>query len=199
MFTHKGGKMNNKKQKYRTINAKALFKYFPKGKGDKVYAIYLINEALCRHVIKQEEDMEECPVFHQFYKEIESRCSEDEKFEITGTTLLNKMLVMDFDNIFMSYDEAASDSVKGYKESLQECAKDIIENGFYIYVEESDTPVHMVAFDKSGNMSRKSRISFIDATDYDALNKRLNLGMDFSQIEIQESKYYAYRGLYLVK
>ena len=35
--------------------------------------------------------------------------------------------------------------------------------------------------------------------DYDALNKRLNLGMDFSQIEIQESKYYAYRGLYLVK
>lgn len=189
--------MNNKKQKIRTINAKALFKYFPKGKDDKVYAIYLINKSLCRYVIKQEEDMEECPVFYQFYKEIENRCGKDETFEITNTTLLDKMLVMDFDNIFMSFDESASDSVKGYKESLQECAKDIIENGFDIYAEESDTPVHMVAFDKSGNMSRKSRISFIDAAYYDALNERLNLGMDFSLIEVQESKYYAYRGLYL--
>ncbi len=189
--------VNNQKQKIRTINAKALFKYFPKGKDDKIYAIYLVNKALCRHVIKQEEDMEECPVFHQFYKEIESRCSEDEKFEITSTTLLNKMLVMDFDNIFMFFDESASDSVKGYRESLQESAKDIIENGFDIYAEESDTPVHMVAFDKSGNMSRKSRISFIDENYYDGLNERLNLGMDFSGIEIQESKYYAYRGLYL--
>ena len=189
--------VNNQKQKIRTINAKALFKYFPKGKDDKVYAIYLINKALCRHVIKQEEDMEDCPVFYQFYKEIERRCGRDEKFEITNTTLLDKMLVMDFDNIFMSFDESADDSVKGYKESLLECAKDIIENGFYIYEVESDMPVHMVAFDKSGNMSRKSRISFIDATYYDALNDRLNLGMDFSQIEVQESKYYAYRGLYL--
>ena len=111
--------MNNQKQKIRTINAKALFKYFPKGKDDEIYAIYLVNKALCRHVIKQEEDMEECPVFYQFYKEIESRCSEDEKFEITSTTLLNKMLVMDFDNIFMSFDESASDSVKGYRESLE--------------------------------------------------------------------------------
>ena len=189
--------VNNLKQKIRTINAKALFKYFPKEKDDKVYAIYLINKALCRLVIKQEEDMEECPVFYQFYKEIERRYGKNEKFEITGTTLLNKMLVMDFDNIFMPFDESASESVKDYKELLQECAKDIIENGFDIYAEESDIPVHMVAFDKGGNMSRKSRISFIDENYYYALNERLNLGMDFSQIEIQESKYYAYRGLYL--
>ena len=189
--------MNNQKQKIRTINAKALFKYFPKGKDDEIYAIYLLNKALCRHVIKQEEDMEECPVFYQFYKEIERRYGKNEKFEITGTTLLNKMLVMDFDNIFMPFDESASESVKDYKELLQECAKDIIENGFDIYAEESDIPVHMVAFDKGGNMSRKSRISFIDENYYYALNERLNLGMDFSQIEIQESKYYAYRGLYL--
>ena len=40
---------------------------------------------------------------------------------------------MDFNNIFMSFDESASDSVKDYKESLQEFAKDIIENGFNIY------------------------------------------------------------------
>lgn len=37
----------------------------------------------------------------------------------------------------------------------------------------------------------------IDATYYDALNERLNLGMDFKEIKVYESKYYAYRGLYL--
>ena len=193
--------VNNLKQKIRTIDAKALFKYFPKGKDDEVYAIYLINKALCRHVIKQEEDMEECPVFYQFYKEIDKRNGKNGTFEITGTTLLDKLVVMDFDNIFMfddkSKDATTDNNGKGYWELLQECAKDIIENGFDIYAEEADTPVHMVAFDKSGNMSRKSRISFIDENYYDALNERLNLGMDFSQIEIQESKYYAYRGLYL--
>ena len=189
--------MNSPKQRIRTISAKALFKYFPKEGKDKAYAIYLINKSLCRLVIKQEEDMEECPVFDQFYREIKSRYGENTEFEITGTTLLDKMLIMDFDDIFMPYDESASDAVKEYKESLWDCAKDIIENGIDIYPEESGTPVHMVAFDKSGNMSRKSRISFIDATYYDALNERLNLGMDISKIEVQESKYYAYRGLYL--
>ena len=86
--------MNNQKQKIRTINAKALFKYFPKGKDDEIYAIYLVNKALCRHVIKQEEDMEPCPIFDQFYKEIEKRIDKDETFLITNTTLLDKMIVM---------------------------------------------------------------------------------------------------------
>jgi len=60
--------MNNQKQKIRTISAKALFKYFPKKKEDKSYAIYLINKALCRYVIKQEEDMCKRQVlFHKFW------------------------------------------------------------------------------------------------------------------------------------
>lgn len=97
--------VNNQKQKIRTISVKALFKYFPKKKEDKVYAIYLTNKSLCRHVIKQEEDMEECPVFYQFYKEIEKRCGKNGTFEITNTTLVDKLVVMDFDNIFMFDDK----------------------------------------------------------------------------------------------
>ena len=73
--------MNNQKQKIRTINAKALFKYFPKGKDDEIYAIYLINKALCRYVIKQEEDKKECPVFYKFYKEIDKRKGKNGTFE----------------------------------------------------------------------------------------------------------------------
>ena len=101
--------MNNQKQKIRTISAKALFKYFPKTKEDKPYAIYLINKALCRYVIKQEEDMEECPVFYQFYKEIDMRNGKNGTFEITGTTLLDKLVVMDFDNIFL-FDDKSKDA-----------------------------------------------------------------------------------------
>ena len=55
----------------------------------------------------------------------------------------------------------------------------------------------MIEFDKSGNMSRHSRISFIDENYYAGLNTRLNLGMDFSKIPVKDSKYYSYRGLYL--
>ncbi|MDY5213137.1 hypothetical protein, partial [Intestinibacter sp.] len=84
--------------------------------------------------------------------------------------MTDKLVVMDFDDVFMLCDELASDGVKNKKKLIQKCAKDIIEKGFDVYTEESDKPVHMVAFDKSGNMSRNSRISFIDETYYDALN-----------------------------
>ena len=185
------------KQKIRTIDAKALFRYCPKKKGSKYYALPLNSRAICRRVIKQEEDMEDCPVFDQFYKEIEKRTDGEGTFVVTDTTLTDKFLVMDFDDIFMPCSEDAKEPAKEKKKLLQENVKDIIENGFDIYPESGDLPIHMVAFDKSGNMSRKSRISFIDETFYDALNERLNLGMDFSKIPVQESKYYAYRGLYL--
>jgi hypothetical protein len=190
------GMMNHPKQKIRTIDAKALFKYFPKRKEDEVYSIHFIHKSLCRFVIRQEEEMESCPVFHQFYKEMENRWDGDAPFGITDTALTDKFIIMDFDDIFMPCDDSTGESVKRHKEVVEECARDIIENGFDLYNEQSKK-IHMVAFDKSGNMSRKSRISFIDETYFEAMNERLNLGMDFSKIEVLESKYYAYRGLYL--
>ena len=65
------------------------------------------------------------------------------------------------------------------QEFLQKDAQDLIEHGFDLYFPDSDNAVHMSAFDKSGNMTRHSRISFIDETLYDELNFRLNLGIDF--------------------
>ena len=54
-----------------------------------------------------------------------------------------------------------------------------------------------VPFDKSGNMARSSLISFIDKTLKEQIDKRLLLDIDFSNIKVISSKYYAYRGLYL--
>ena len=54
-----------------------------------------------------------------------------------------------------------------------------------------------VPFDKSSNMARSSVISFVDRELKDVLDRRLMLDMDFSEVPVVLSKYYAYRGLYL--
>ena len=54
-----------------------------------------------------------------------------------------------------------------------------------------------VPFDKSSSMARNSLISFIDKRLKETMDKRLLLDLDFSNINVVSSKYYAYRGLYL--
>ena len=52
-----------------------------------------------------------------------------------------------------------------------------------------------VAFERSGSMSRQARLSFIRAGLYDAVRRRIMLGMDIDQCQL--SKLYAYNGLML--
>ena len=54
-----------------------------------------------------------------------------------------------------------------------------------------------VPFDKSSSMARNSLISFIDKDLKETMDKRLLLDLNFSEIDVATSKYYAYRGLYL--
>lgn len=79
--------------------------------------------------------------------------------------------------------------------------KEIFDNG--IYVKANGKYRHLVPFDKSASMSRKSIITFIDVTLKDIMDMRLTLGI-FSDIEKKQknsvfplSKVYAYRGNYL--
>ena len=195
--------MSEMKQKIITVDAKAFFKYFPKeiAEDQKCFTLKYANRALYKLVVQQENEMEDCPLFHQFFKEIEKSWNSqlnDEPFKITNTTLFDKFVIVDFGDIFFPLDEISSfPGQKERHEDYLENAKDIVENGFDIYFKNHEKPVHMIAFDKSGNMSRHSRISFIDENYYAGLNTRLNLGMDFSKIPVKESKYYSYRGLYL--
>lgn len=195
--------MSEIKQKIITVDAKAFFKYFPKEieEDQKCFTLKYANRALYKLAVQQENEMEDCPLFYQFFKEIEKSWNSqpnDEPFKITNTTLLDKFVIVDFGDIFLPLDEIlAFPGQKERHEDYLENAKDIVENGFDIYFENHEKPVHMIAFDKSGNMSRHSRIFFIDENYYAGLNTRLNLGMDFSKIPVKESKYYSYRGLYL--
>lgn len=56
-------------------------------------------------------------------------------------------------------------------------------------------PHRYVAFERSGSMSRQARLSFIRSDLYDAVRRRVMLGMDIDQCQL--SKLYAYNGLML--
>ena len=190
------------RQKIITINAQAFFNFCSKRPGEEKerFKLYLENYSLRRYVIKQEDEREDCALFYQFCKEIESvwRDKEKQSFKRTDKILYDKLVIVDFGKIFQPLDKenAGAWKIENQKILLND-SKDLVKNGFDMYFEGFENPVHMVAFDKSGSMSRNSRISFIDEDFYEGLNTRLNLGMDFSKISVIESKYYAYRGLYL--
>ena len=188
--------MRNYIQRIITIDAKSLFKYFPKRKNtpDQPFCFDTRKRTLFALVAKQ-NDFEECPMLDQFLEVLKEELgdkfnSEDEKL------LYDKFLIMDFDDIFMPIKDDATEAIRKRKEELQNNVKDLMKNGFKLKVD-AEHEVHMMPFDKSGNMSRNGRISFVNKEYVDRLNERLNLGMDFSKIKVILSKYYAYRGLYL--
>ena len=191
--------MSDTKQIIITLNAKSLFDYFPKKPTENDQCFKLdFSDPVHSYVVTQEITREDCPLFHQIYEVLKKR--QGSSFQVTEKTLYDKFLIVDFQDIFLSFDKSSDPTWKlKDQEFLQKDAQDLIEHGFDLYFPDSDKAVHMSAFDKSGNMTRHSRISFIDETLYDELNLRLNLGIDFfgNKIKIAESKYYAYRGLYL--
>lgn len=170
-----------------TINARQLFNYYPKQPGVDLTTPYCLDIRkyynFCQ-VLNQTSEFEECPLYHQF---LYSEQLQKDKIKDTNKAdwLLDKLVIVDFGNVF-----------SGQKESVLEKAKDLMGNGLDIQFTK-DHRVHMLPFDKSGNMSRTSRITFINEAYYKEMNQRLNLGMDFSDMKVVLSKYYAYRGLYL--
>ena len=65
--------MSEIKQKIITVDAKAFFTYFPKeiAEDQKCFTLKYANRALYKLVVQQENETEDCPLFHQFFKEIE--------------------------------------------------------------------------------------------------------------------------------
>ena len=183
-------------QRIITIDAKSLFKYFPKRKNAATEPFCLDTRKISLYtlVVKQNE-LEECPMLDQILEVLKEDFADKIKQE-DNNLLYDQFLIMDFDDIFMPIKEDASESLRRWKEGLQNNVRDLMENGFKIQFK-NNHEVLMVPFDKSGNMSRNGRISFVNKKYVERLNERLNLGMDFSKIQVILSKYYAYRGLYL--
>lgn len=176
-----------------TIDATKLFNYFSKAQNDtNTYCLDTLNRYYYSKVVNQTSEFEECPLYHQF---IYSDTFGKNNVDLTNEKwLIDKLVIIDFGRIFNPVTSNNKGTIRR-KEILLDKAKDLMENGLDIKFEKNT--VHMVPFDKSGNMSRNSRISFINEDYYEEMNARLNLGMDFSKFNVVLSKYYAYRGLYL--
>ena len=144
------------------------------------YQLDLDNEAIYRTVVEEQLLMENCALFDQFRIVLEKK----ESGESNREWLLQELVIVDFTNVYKKMTDMKEDFVEK-----------LISNGFIMNYKARE--VRMLPFDKSGNMSRKCRLSFINAERLDVMNERLNLGIDFSKISLQLSKYYAYRGLYL--
>lgn len=179
-----------------TIKATKLFTYYYKEKGAEKKPLYLDtrNKYKFGQVIKQTDTMDECPLLYQLVNSDTFKESKTDT-ENTRNWLHDKLFIMDFDGVFVR-NLSANDSVNAKRCYNLARAKDIVENGIDVQFSK-EKKVHFVTFDKSGNMSRQSRITFINEDYYDELNRRLNLDMDFSKINVILSKFYAYRGLYL--
>nr|MCR5096150.1 hypothetical protein [Erysipelotrichaceae bacterium] len=183
-----------------TIDAKKLVTYFAKKPGEekKPFCFDTRNRLFYSQVVKQIDDFDECPLLYQIMdSSVFKQSIKGSKTDITNTDdwLLDKLIIVDFGAVFVRVIDPEK-PIGPKRELLIKKARDLIENGFDI-VFSKDHSVHMRPFDKSGNMIRHSRMTFINAYYYGELNERLNLGMVFSGINVVLSKYYAYRGLYL--
>ncbi len=183
-----------------TIDADKFFIYYAKkpGREENPYCFDMRNRHFYRQVVKQIDDFDECPLLYQITESDTFKKSiRKDKTDISATDdwILDKLIIVDFSKIFVRVIDPEK-PIGSKRERLIENARDMIENGFDI-VFSKDHKVHMIPFDKSGNMSRTSRITFLNKDYQEELNSRLNLDMDFSSIQVILSKYYAYRGLYL--
>lgn len=145
------------------------------------YWVDLDKNAIYGAVVEEQLLMENCALFDQFQIVLKKEGEPDVGIR---ERLLQEFAIVDFTNIY-----------KGTTDIPESFAKALITSGFIMKYR--DKEIHMLPFDKSGNMSRKCRLSFIHAEHLDSMNERLNLGIDFGRVKVNLSKYYAYRGLYL--
>lgn len=180
------------------LNAKKLIKFCEKTSSKKgpQFIFDIQNKPVYEMVVQDTLLMEDCALFRQMAKkdvlDFEELLSCFENKTTIINNLLHKLVIVDFKSIYDMKDSNIEDSVKKW---FLEKVKALIEKGFILKNGEKET--HFMPFDKSENMNRQGRITFIDSTIYDAINERLNIGIDFSRINVVLSKYYAYRGLYL--
>lgn len=159
------------------LNAKKLLTYC---EDNGSYTVNLDKTSVYSAVVDELLTMDSCALFDQLMLLLEQKATDE-----INDSLLYELVIVDFTEIYK----------KKSSELIKSKVQHIIEKGFLIKI--GGKQIHMMPFDKSSNMSRNCRISFINTERLDEMNKRLNLNIDFSNIAVNLSKFYAYRGLYL--
>lgn len=136
---------------------------------------YDYNKIQMNFITKSVNEYDDCAFFYQFKK-------------VLGTEdIYDHMFFVDFESNGISLFDN-----KDNEQRLQ----DLFINGINIVC--GETTRTFVPKDKSNSMSRESKISFIDSTYSEALDNRLNLGIEnITSSQLMLSKYFSYRGGYL--
>ena len=178
-----------------TLDAKVLLERYCSVEQDKdtknwkaVCACDLSDRKISREAILSTESQGDNAFFYQIEQCLKA-----------GDRLEDTVVFLDFGRVFFGIETKENYS----KEELEQDEKARVrymfprkkEDGGIWLTFADGKKRRFVPFDKSSNMSRDSRISFIDEDIKDKMEPRLTLDITFPQCNL--SKYYAYRGLYL--
>ena len=180
-------------------------------KTEGTYAFELdLNKALerARYVLKV-EDHADCAMFRQIM--LAKGNGSDETDRDKGTdehdpkALYGELIYLDFSRVFkeiITMDNPLFSVLVGMDKEQKQDEIDargsaLMENGLRLKLKGDEECKAFYPFDKSGNMSREGRITFVSGELYDEVDERVRLGIDFKNIEVLPSKYFSYRGLYM--
>ena len=192
-------------------NWKIEYKYMIGTVSDSQYGE---NAFLDQMVVSSVEPCEDCAMFHQLRRCIEKRSegTDNAVQEWNESSLQQAIIYVDFKDVFMGSEEIKKGNVShvGLTEEELKCniaSADVKlrwmldpENGITLLFPDGKNSVrkiNFVPFDKSSSMARDCKMTFVDKRLKGDMDTRLQLGIDFEKISLSQSKYYAYRGLYL--
>ena len=184
-----------------TLSAQEMIRFFDvvtdaQSRNNTIKYSYDLSDKLVRNTIVQSTDMyDECALTFQIND------------ELGGIGDLSRVLLyVDFNNIFSAkgQQKKSNEVVEktNYKKdelyslSVDKKVRIMFSDGISIKFEDGSVAT-FVPFDKSASMARDCRITFIDSSLKEKLDKRLMLDVEFGDVQTNLSKLYAYRGLYL--
>lgn len=167
------------------LSAKAVISYAVQRDGKYVFELDHSSTMKCKNPGATHEQSSNA-LFHQILCETYGRGENSSASKYASTKLDDAIFYMDFSGIFDVRGNSGRQILRKAK------ARDMFRpEGITLTI--GSTPRRYVAFERSGNMSRNGRLSFIRADLYERVRRRIMLGMHIGQCQL--SKLYAYNGL----
>ena len=166
------------KYKIRELSARGMMQFAKEQNG---HPVFRLSEAATKQSVSLAAPayQEDCALFYQIMCVLRGN---DIPVSDVCDNLADVLVYVDFSGIF---DRAAAEP--------QRLAKVMLTEG--IHLDFGMGSEKYVAFERSANMSRQSKISFIREDLYAPVKKRIMLDMEIGQCQL--SKLYAYNGLML--
>lgn len=177
--------MPNFKYRIYTLSARAVIGY-GKENADGFYDFEMSRSATDKCKVTGKDEQEDCALFFQILCELHGdqyRLPDEDKLICDLSDII---FYMDFSGIFDRI-------VKQQKYILRQQKAEAMFRPDGITLDFGSGPHRYLAFERSGSMSRNSRLSFIREDFYEPVRQRIMMDLEIGQCQL--SKLYAYNGL----